>query len=321
MLFNIIFILLLILLLLSAISFWQRQKKIIALLFLAAFACFLWAFAIEPYFIITTTRQEIDLSRGMENTKEIKIALLADLHLGTNKKGGFVEKVAQKLNKEQPDLVLLGGDLIRASAKPKNVLERILNLAYLKNISQNFPVYAVPGNHEYVVDGYHKFDYYFDSTPQIKRMLEEINIDYLQNEHRVIENFCLIGVDEVWAAKADLAKAKQDCPPELPKITLVHNPDFLYDYEKELAQLDLILSGHTHGGQIRLPFIGALTSGTNKIDKKYDQGLFEIGETKLFITRGLGESFLPIRFLAPPEIAILEVKVPLDKSEYRNTKS
>ena len=91
----------------------------------------------------------------------------------------------------------------------------------------------------------------------------------------------------------------------MPVILVSHNADIVGRAEK--LGIDLVLAGHTHGGQVRLPFFGAVPKIPHRLGNHYDRGLFQFGETKLFITSGLGETGPRARLLVPPEVALLEI--------------
>jgi predicted MPP superfamily phosphohydrolase len=111
-------------------------------------------------------------------------------------------------------------------------------------------------------------------------------------------------LDVVDADRDDYKKAVANIDATAPQIVLSHTPDIIL---KNIASADLILSGHTHGGQIRLPGIGAIPEIPTFLGRQYDEGLFNLGDQQLFITRGVGESGTRARLFCPPEISILTI--------------
>ena len=115
------------------------------------------------------------------------------------------------------------------------------------------------------------------------------------------QNLELFGTDDLWAQKAsweNIKSAKND----LPLLVLTHNPDTILSYPEKIKKPSLVLAGHTHGGQVHLPFIGPIGNARLKLGKKYYDGFFNWRGLPILVTHGLGESLFAIRFLTPPEI-------------------
>jgi len=266
----------------------------------------IWGSFIEPR-IITVNEQNLELG---DKGKKIRVALMADLHLGPYKGEGFVKRLGEKLGEIDPDVVVFSGDLIHSSYNQEKVDERLELLASLKYISDEFPTYAVSGNHEYVIGKRNDFSHYYDSTPKLKTMLKEAGVRYLSNESVLIDDkIWLTGLEEVWAQLANPQKALGVTNDDYSKVLLVHNPDFFYDFSAQAQNFDLVLSGHTHGGQIRLPLIGSIVKLPTEFGRQYDRGLFQIKNTWLFITRGIGETGTRARLFNPPEIVVFDIEL------------
>ncbi len=269
---------------------------------LATLAMFLFAFIfygsfIEPQLIVVTP-VEIQLSEQTSKTKTI--AFLADPQLGPYKGEAFLKRVVNKTIESQPDLVLLGGDYIykEASGAPK--------LSPLLELTQKVPVYAVMGNHDY--------NLYSAKAPvdtelglTVQHHLETFGVKVLKNTGEILDDLYLAGVDDYWSRNVLLDEAlSKRVAPTVPTLLLAHNPDMLLDLLPEHG-VDLMLSGHTHGGQIRLPFLGPIGQIPNQLGQAYDQGLFRETSTQLYISSGLGESGPRARLFNPPEIVLLEL--------------
>ena len=242
---------------------------------------FIWARFIEPHIIIV---QEQTLDLGIQK----RIALISDLHLGVYKKELFLSKVLQKIEALQPDFILIAGDL---TYEPKK--EDIQQLfSPLKEI--HIPVYVVLGNHDVEKPG-----------PPIRDTLEQVlkgyNVNVLNNNMVSLENFTLVGLGSNWNEEDDVTLLdnfnEQDTV-----IVLTHNPDTTLKYNNKNA--DLTLTGHTHCGQIRLPFIYRFVL---PVVGNFDKGLYNTGDTSLFITCGVGETGLPMRLFNPPQIDVLNL--------------
>lgn len=266
----------------------------------------LWGSFIEPR-LITINRVSLDLS-NFEPTRPVRVALISDIQVGDYKKGGWVRKVTQRIAQEKPDLVLLAGDIIQRKTGDTQYLSAFSIL------HSSFPTYAVLGDHDYHVNQPHfKLDQNLADT--VHQALTAAGVQVLHNETRAIEmqgaQFTLIGLDDWLAHKTDFTKAISYLPNHLstdvPKIVLVHNPDFILAPESKNA--DLILAGNTHGGQIRLPFIGPVARLPSELPPTFDEGLFTVhNHTRLFITSGIGESGPRARLFNPPEIVLLELR-------------
>lgn len=284
------------------------KKSFFSIIFLIGAIVLVWGSFIEPR-IITTKHVTVKLGK---QTPQLKIAVLGDLHAGPYKKTAFFERVVEKTIQLNPDIVVLVGDYTY-NGLPENKRE-VEYLSPLKKLTEKYKVYAVPGNHEYGLSDYlpeHSSQTRFADVSEVTReAFESYGITYLQNQTLSLEingqQIYLFGGDEVWSGNLDYSSI-EDTDPTIPKIALLHNPAYLY--HEHPTGIDLTIAGHTHGGQIRLPFIGPLGKADDTIPKKLYTGLHE-PERKgeyLFVTQGLGESEARARLLCPPEIVLLEI--------------
>ncbi len=262
---------------------------------------FVWAIVIygsfiEPRFLNVKT-QTIVLGKGGH---ELTVALISDTHMGQFRHGDWMRTVVERINYLQPDLVLIAGDVV-------SVPGGIGALRPLKDLHAKYGAYAVLGNWDYRA-----------GAVDVRRGIESQGVEVLTNESAIIDvngtPLQLIGLDDATYGKPDITAAlitdvKGEAlvpPPEgTPKIVLAHNPDA--ERDAETAGAALLLAGHTHGGQIRLPFIGAIVKLPTTIGQRYDKGLFEVGPTQMFITSGVGESSARARLFNLPEIALLKI--------------
>jgi len=219
-----------------------------------------------------------------------KIIQLSDVHVGNVIKREFVQALVQRVNDLKPDLVVITGDLIDSE------IEKIKeDLEPLKNLRSKYGTYFVLGNHEY----------FFDPIKIIKH-LKTLDITILENESVLIEDrFNLVGVTDFIGTRMrilepDLPKAFKDIEKNLPTIALAHQPKMVKELER--YKPDLIISGHTHGGQI-FPF-GLLVL----LDQPYLSGLYQHNEdTQIFVSNGTGFWGPAIRLLADSEISEIEL--------------
>ncbi|MEK7212796.1 MAG: metallophosphoesterase, partial [Patescibacteria group bacterium] len=118
------------------------------------------------------------------------------------------------------------------------------------------------------------------------------------------QKICLYGVDDIWGGKTDYSDLMK-WNSNYPVILISHNPDAVLTWPEKLKKPDLVLAGHTHGGQIRLPFIGPLGEADVALGKKYYKGLNYWNDIPIFVTVGVSETGGPVRFLNPPEVAVI----------------
>ena len=289
--------------------FYQRTvlvASIVGILLFGALLAFDARF-IEPWTINTTTT-EIKTSRI---PAQIKIAFISDIQVGNSKKASWVEKIVDRIQQENPDLVLLGGDQIDNEGTFE---DESVYLEPLKKLAEKYPIYAVLGNHEYGIGNKVKTDPKYwvgDRSQLVINRLRSLNIPILRNDlacPQIKDNpICIYGVDDPWGATIDytnLNKWNQTTP----LILLTHNPDAVISSPSSTPHPDLVLAGHTHGGQVWLPFIGPLGEAGIQLPKKYYRGLNYYQNIPILTSVGIGESGGTIRFWTLPEINIINLK-------------
>lgn len=221
----------------------------------------------------------------------LKIAHITDIHIGKFLQKDFLDEIVSSINSQNPDLVVITGDLVDLKAS-----EIKDNLDSLKNLKSKFGTYFVPGNHEY----YH-------GVSEILEKIKTLNVKVLGNTNISVAGINLAGVYDLSAyklnhhLKPNLNEALKNTNKNLPTVLLSHQPKFTNQIKDE--EIDLILCGHTHAGQI-FPF-----SILVLLDQPYLHGLYKHNEkTQVYVSSGAGFWGPPIRFLAPSEIAILNLK-------------
>ncbi len=262
-----------------------------------------YAAGVEPY-LIETVHLDLFAPRLPEAFDGYRIVQISDLHM---RQMGRREKLLERLLRGLPpaDLVAVTGDLVHTPAG----IAPFLQLAQAFRAKDG--IYAVWGNSEHK-NGVRPY--------ALARTLAENAITPLMNSHvrlsRGSAQIVLAGVDDPVNDKDDLAAALQDAPPDLFTLLLMHSPDPVA--EAVLRGVDVVLSGHTHGGQIRLPWFGALYThsllGRRMSDGYYSRGRLRRaigirpGRTQLYVTRGIGISGLALRFLTRPELTVLTLR-------------
>lgn len=259
---------------------------------LAVAATSAYASLVEPYHYWTSETDVFirDLPERFEN---FRITQLTDIHhsriLGIDQ----VHHVVELAQQTKPDMFVLTGDY---TTSYRRFIEPCAEA--LARLSAPEGVWAVLGNHDHYTD------------PELTmRALQRRHIAVLENAHTTLQrgpdSLQLAGIDDwTWNA-VDWTRTFRGLKPATPTILLSHQPSVL-DFE-QTRNVSLILSGHTHGGQVRLPGLGALARFATK-DLKYDRGLFRRGETQLYVSSGTGVIGLPLRLGVRPEIAVLRLK-------------
>lgn len=250
----------------------------------------IYARFIEPHHVVVKhTDLTIDANFPLKNS--LTVALIADLHIGLySGKERQLEKIVNKINEEQPDVVVVSGDW---TYEPEDKLTDELRI--LRQI--DCLIYSVNGNHDEQYPG-----------PPIQELLAKAlfhnNVLDIENQIVEFDEVRMLGVGDLWAGKADMQQLP-NLPQDKPWIILAHNPDTV-EMVPQLPSKPLMLSGHTHGGQIELPWI------TSYVMRKvsmlgHKKGYYQHDTANVFVTVGTGMVGAPFRFRVPPTIDILHL--------------
>jgi len=239
--------------------------------------------------------------------KEYTFALLADLH--NRSYGADNVKLVAAVDKVKPDVILTAGDML--TAKPGKSFETALS--FMKQIAKKYPVYYGIGNHEYRMKLYRED--YGDAFEKYTGALKEAGIHVLDNSTAVAEEFVVTGVSidrKYYKRFKKTVMDRQYLPdtigsavPDKFHILLAHNPEYFEEYAGWGP--DLVVSGHVHGGIMRLPVLGGVISPKLVLFPKYDGGLFKKDKTTMILSRGLGMHTLPIRIFNPGELVVIHL--------------
>lgn len=275
----------------------RRRSHIITLtvVFFLAFvagAIVVYGTFIEPRRLVVN---EQTLTLRPNGTHTMKIALISDLHDGRSPRMDWpiIGALTQAVDMDdRVKALIIAGDFVSGGETDGRSFED------LGHLDQPSITYGVFGNHDYMGD-----------AVALESKLEADGIQMLKNEHVLIgpsdAPLAIVGIDDLWFGAPDLAAATEGIPDDVPKILVAHNPDMVYalgDY-----RFDAILAGHTHGGQIRLPWIGAIPPLPTVLGKAYDRGVFDWQGMPLVITQGIGLTGPHARLFAPPELMILTI--------------
>ncbi|MDC3416546.1 metallophosphoesterase [Aquibacillus salsiterrae] len=255
-----------------------------------------YAREIEPG-LLAVRKDLIKSPKIAETFHNFKIVQFSDTHIGFNYSLEQLSDLVTTINEQNPDMVVFTGDLVD---KPNNYSWGKQLVHILSSIIAPYGKYWVYGNHDH--GGY--------GTDIVKKTMQDSGFRLLQNSHSTIkkgnDSFNLIGLDDVLLGKPDIETALAGIDEKLFSLLLVHEPDFA-DQSKTYP-IDVQLSGHSHGGQVQIPFFGYIY--TPEYAQIYVEGNYQIGERplSLFVSRGIGTTRLPYRFLCKPEISVFTLK-------------
>ena len=251
--------------------------------------------------------RQIDITlRGLPAAFEgLRIAQLSDIHMEEYTESFFLHRVVGYINQLQPDMILLTGDFVSEWPGSKQLAQRAA--WYCAEILKELKCeerYAVLGNHDVAV-----------GEKEVTAALTASRIPVLNNSYLPLDR----GGSRIWLAGLDDPVNGHPEPelaipasirnlPEQPLLLMCHAPDYADELlTQPLSKaVDLMLSGHTHGGQVRLPWIGPLTLPIQ--GKKYVEGHFRFGDMQLYVNRGIGTVGVPLRFDCPPEITLFTLR-------------
>lgn len=252
----------------------------------------------------TVTVEEIplwirDLPPSLSGTR---FAQISDLHMGPHFRAEELYPSIQLINELQPEFLLLTGDYV--SDEDGRVAEMLAPLCDL-----TVPAYAIWGNHDTWGHGWY-----------VQRVLDQTSIKLLWNESiEVKPHLWLVGLDDVLCGHPNLRRALADTTLSDPKLLMVHEPDYFLKTVQLQAPIDVQLSGHTHGGQVRLPVLKPSQNGEQlpfnsrpyilpMMGKEYVMGHYQVGHQSLYVNRGLGFTGPPLRLNCPPEITVFTLE-------------
>ena len=248
-----------------------------------------------PWRRVRVTRTDIPIV-GLDPAFDgVLLALLSDLHVGPYTPEARARRWIQRANALRPDYILLTGDLIASGERFIEPLER--SLAELRPTRG---VFAIMGNHDYFGPGV---------GDAIVNMHRRLGHQMLRNEHVVLRTgsgrLVVAGVDDTWRQLSDLGEALAGAPSDVPVVLLAHDPDLFA--EAISHGVDLQVSGHTHGGQLAIPFAGRRGSVLALFRLPWIQGLYQRGRSRLYVSAGLGTTGAPVRIGMASELPLLRI--------------
>ena len=287
---------------------WRKRFRVtLATVFLLLVGIVGWAFFIEPNRLVIR-HETLQINNWPSELSNLKIAVLSDMHIGSS----FINEekvryIVEQTNQLQPDMIVILGDYIAGNGRASHRVEPEVFGPMLKGFRAPLGVYSVLGNHDWWYDG-----------RLVREALEQNGIKVLENEtfkldvrrdqaqgtEEAATPLWLVGLADLWTRPQRIDETLAQVPEGAPMIALAHNPDV---FPRLPQSVPLLLAGHTHGGQVRFPFIGSVIHPSN-YGQRYARGhIYESGH-HLFVTTGIGTSIVRVRFNVPPEIVLLTVK-------------
>jgi len=251
-----------------------------------------YATLIEPRWL-QLRKQRIYARRLPHVFNGLRIALLTDLHVGRGTPLALIERAARMAMRERPDLIALTGDFTTDTARSFDHV-----FSALSGLTAPLGVYAVPGNHDHVV-GIEKWHRALNQ----QRTIRDLTNAYVVHE-RLGARLCVAGIDDIYEGAPMLHLPPMDVRDFT--ILLAHSPDQAERSRRGTDGIDLILSGHTHGGQVQFPAFGPPLNSSD-YPELYVEGLRRRPWTQVYTSRGIGTVGLPVRFMARPEVTLLEL--------------
>jgi predicted MPP superfamily phosphohydrolase len=258
------------------------------------------AFWIEPRSLVVT-RADIAVPQWPVEARPLRIAMLSDIQpAGPHVTAERVAEIVAETNALEPDLIVLLGDYVSLMRASTSYVPPKATAAVLTRVQAPLGLHAVLGNQDWWLDGRY-----------IRRLLEEAGIAVYENDARPIEagdggRLWIAGLADLSSRRVDLAGTLAEVTDDAPVILLSHSPDVFADVPGRVA---LTLAGHTHGGQINLPYLGRLIV-PSRFGQRYAYGHIIEGGRQMFVSSGIGNAILPARYGVPPEIVLLRVGAP-----------
>lgn len=282
----------------SSISFWAPRYTVMPVILLLAF----WALIGEQR-ILVTTEASIETEKLPEGTPPLKIALVSDLHIGSPQWGiDRLRGLVSRVNAEHPDMILLLGDFLISNVIGGSFVEPDEFAPIIKKFTAPLGVYSVFGNHDWI-DGPETMSAAFSANNLTVLEAQAADVSWYNTPIRVI------GIPDDATRRPDVKTIIDSLyPADDRTLTLLvsHNPAVYLDLKAE-TRVDLMTAGHTHGGQVDIPFADPIFLPT-RAPFEWAYGLIKTENGPMFVSSGVGTSVFPIRFNQPPEIVMLTLE-------------
>jgi uncharacterized protein len=241
---------------------------------------------------IEVTRHDVLIDDLPPNFDGYRIAFLTDTHVASFVRRDFYREIVAQVRQFDPDVILLGGDYVTWNRHIPLMANVLIGELHARD-----GIFAILGNHDY-----------WAGADEVVAAMTARGVRFITNRSVMLarggETLPLVGIDEVYRGTPDVARAFEGIDPDGPCIAVSHHPDII----DLLAgrRIDLLVCGHTHGGQIRFPFFGSVVVPSRHEDE-YAQGFHRVGRVLMYVSRGIG-AIPPLRILCPPEIATFTLR-------------
>lgn len=277
-------------------QFLRRLTSVAAFGSVSGGGAFSYGSLIERHWI-QTIRQDITLPNLPASMDGFRIAQLSDLHLEPWTKAEHIADAVKLTNSLKPDLIVITGDFLTNSSKPAGPLAEIL-----APLEAPYGVLGCIGNH----DAWHQ--------PHIlTKHLQQRKIEILRNAGMTLQTqkgtLFIVGLDTAWGGRPNEKTALSEWDGASPLIIMAHEPD-VADRIAATGVQALQLSGHTHGGQVCVPFFSPIALHLPSWGKNYRHGHYRVGKLQLYVNRGIGCVGMPVRFACLPEVTLITLRSP-----------
>jgi predicted MPP superfamily phosphohydrolase len=257
-----------------------------------------YGFWVEPNWL-KVEEVNVKLRRLTPSFHGLRIAQISDIHMGGWMNAKRLQRVANLVSDQKPDLLLLTGDFLIGHFFDRSSELHLQDLIeILSPLADSIPSYAVLGNHDY-----------WTNAGAVREMLRSCGIQDTTNSvftlTRGNEKLYLCGVDDIWEGDIRLDKVLDQLTDDVAAILLAHEPDFA-DVSSISGRFDLQVSGHSHGGQVVVPFYGPLV--LPYLGQRYPSGLYQVRDMLQYTNRGVGMINPPVRFNCAPEITMFTLE-------------
>jgi predicted MPP superfamily phosphohydrolase len=235
-------------------------------------------------------RKELRMKNLPPSLKGLTLGLLSDIHSGPYMSKEEIDRYVAELNSLRPDIILLPGDFVTIR------LDEIYPvIESLSGLEAPYGIFGCLGNHEF----------YSRAPDEITRRLDDAGVKMLRNENAVLDlrgaKLAILGIDDLGHGD-DFPAAMRGVPPDMTKILMSHKPYFFPNAAE--SGIDLTLAGHTHGGQVVFVKVGDFTLAPATLVSRYIAGLYDIGDSLMYVSRGVGTIGVPFRINCPPEVTL-----------------
>ena len=278
----------------------KKKIKLILIILIIFLICGIYLFYENT--TIQITNYSISNIKVPDDFYDYRIIQISDFHNTTSQK--LTNALINTIKEQKPNIIVLTGDLIDSRNTKIDI-----TINFIKEIIDVAPVYYVTGNHEARIDKYNEF----------KEEMSNLGVNILENKVEILKQndseINLIGINDPNFSREFAITDSEVIQTEIEKleydkegytILLSHRPEVFETYVSE--NIDLIFTGHAHGGQIRIPFVGGIIAPNQGLFPKYTSGKYEKNDTTMIVNRGIGNSLFPFRINNRPELVIVDLK-------------